>query len=486
MSAEPLLEKSFLISAITVTLCSLWPTLINTALGVASHRQGPDERRPRAAAAVATTVRKIVLPSALPLIFTGLRLSLGVGWMVLIAAEMLAQNPGLGKFVWDEFQNGSSDSLARIMVAVLTIGIIGFLLDRTDAARCRRPVTPRDASGERPHERPRRPRAARRVPSRYGAGAHAPRSSAASTSRSAEGEFVAIVGFSGSGKTTLDLADRGPDRARQRRGAVRAASEVAGAGPERGVVFQSYSLMPWLTVRGNVALAVDAVRARRVARASAGAVVDRYVAMVGLAHAARPAARRSSRAACASAWPSPARSPCSRELLLLDEPLSALDALTRAKLQDEIAAISAREKKTVVLITNDVDEAILLADRIIPLNPGPGATLGPEFRGRLARPRDRGALNHDAEFTRLRAAITRYLLDAGAGGRSRARRSELALPSVRAELTPLPAEDDPPRPTSRPRQCAADERYVEFYRGRKIFPDAARVRSPSSTASTSR
>ena len=77
-----------------------------------------------------TTIRKLVLPSALPLIFTGLRLSLGVGWMVLIAAEMLAQNPGLGKFVWDEFQNGSSQSLARIMVAVLTIGIIGFLLDR--------------------------------------------------------------------------------------------------------------------------------------------------------------------------------------------------------------------------------------------------------------------------------------------------------------------------------------------------------------------
>jgi nitrate/nitrite transport system permease protein len=75
-------------------------------------------------------VFRIVLPSALPLIFTGLRLSLGVGWMVLIAAEMLAQNPGLGKFVWDEFQNGSSESLARILVAVFTIGIIGFLLDR--------------------------------------------------------------------------------------------------------------------------------------------------------------------------------------------------------------------------------------------------------------------------------------------------------------------------------------------------------------------
>ncbi len=123
-------SKSFLVSAITVTLCSLWPTLINTALGVASIdrdlisvsrvlKMGPYAK-----------ITKLVLPSALPLIFTGMRLSLGVGWMVLIAAEMLAQNPGLGKFVWDEFQNGSSQSLARIIVAVLTIGIIGFLLDR--------------------------------------------------------------------------------------------------------------------------------------------------------------------------------------------------------------------------------------------------------------------------------------------------------------------------------------------------------------------
>jgi nitrate/nitrite transport system permease protein len=130
VSNDPMFPKSFLVSAITVTLCSLWPTLINTAVGVASIDKdlinvGRVLRLPWY-----TKVAKIVLPSSLPLIFTGLRLSLGVGWMVLIAAEMLAQNPGLGKFVWDEFQNGSSASLSRIMVAVFTIGIIGFLLDR--------------------------------------------------------------------------------------------------------------------------------------------------------------------------------------------------------------------------------------------------------------------------------------------------------------------------------------------------------------------
>ena len=127
---DGMFSKSFLISAITVTLCSLWPTLINTALGVASIDKDLVNVSKVLKMNTYTKITKLVLPSALPLIFTGLRLSLGVGWMVLIAAEMLAQNPGLGKFVWDEFQNGSSSSLAKIMVAVFTIGIIGFLLDR--------------------------------------------------------------------------------------------------------------------------------------------------------------------------------------------------------------------------------------------------------------------------------------------------------------------------------------------------------------------
>jgi len=128
---DPLFEKSFISSAFTVALCSLWPALINTSLGVAQI----DNDYLNVARVLKLgwwkKVRKIVIPSALPLIFTGLRLSLSVGWMVLIAAEMLAQNPGLGKFVWDMFQNGSSQTLAQIMVAVFTIGFIGFILDRT-------------------------------------------------------------------------------------------------------------------------------------------------------------------------------------------------------------------------------------------------------------------------------------------------------------------------------------------------------------------
>jgi nitrate/nitrite transport system permease protein len=130
VSTDPMFSKSFITSAVTVALCCLWPTLINTAVGVSSIDKDLLNVSKVLRLNALSHVTTIVLPSSIPAIFTGLRLSLGIGWMVLIAAEMLAQNPGLGKFVWDEFQNGSSESLARIMVAVLTIGLIGFILDR--------------------------------------------------------------------------------------------------------------------------------------------------------------------------------------------------------------------------------------------------------------------------------------------------------------------------------------------------------------------
>jgi len=130
-SQDPVVAKSFINSMITVTLCCLWPMLLNTAVGVASIPKDLVNVSKVLNLSYLTHIKKIVLPSSVPMIFTGMRLSLGIAWMVLIAAEMLAQNPGLGKFVWDEFQNGSSSSLGRIMAAVITIGIIGFLLDRT-------------------------------------------------------------------------------------------------------------------------------------------------------------------------------------------------------------------------------------------------------------------------------------------------------------------------------------------------------------------
>lgn len=129
-SDDPMFEKSFLTSAITVTLCCMWPTMINTTVGVSTIDKDLINVSRVLRLGWMTNVFKIVIPSSIPMMFAGLRVSLGIGWMVLIAAEMLAQNPGLGKFVWDEFQNGSSNSLARIMVAVFAIGFIGYFLDR--------------------------------------------------------------------------------------------------------------------------------------------------------------------------------------------------------------------------------------------------------------------------------------------------------------------------------------------------------------------
>jgi nitrate/nitrite transport system ATP-binding protein len=280
-----------------------------------------------------------------------------------------------------------------------------------------------------------------------------------------EGEFIAIVGFSGSGKSTLisllaglSMPDSGAVLFRNR--------EIAGPGPERGVVFQSYSLMPWLSVCANVALAVDSVHAARP-KAERRQIVSDYIDMVGLSHAVdrRPAELSGGmrqRVAVARAL---AMRP---EVLLLDEPLSALDALTRAKLQDEFAEISAKEKKTIVLITNDVDEAILLADRIIPLTPGPKATLGPSFKVDLKRPRARSEMNSDEGFIRLRATITEYLMDIGTqrGGEDD---REIDLPNV-IPITQKPKVEKLPEAYSRKAQSAIGKGYVEFFEVRKVYP----------------
>ena len=277
-----------------------------------------------------------------------------------------------------------------------------------------------------------------------------------------EGEFIAIVGFSGSGKTTLISAIAGliaPDS-----GSIKIkGQDVSRPGPDRGIVFQSYSLMPWLTVFGNVALAVDAVHKDKSAT-ERHAIAHRYIDMVGLSHALdrRPAELSGGmrqRVAVARAL---AIQP---EIMLLDEPLSALDALTRAKLQDEFAEISARERKTIILITNDVDEAILLADRIIPLTPGPRATLGPSFKVGLQRPRDRAAMNSDPEFIRLRAEITAYLIELGAA-RGASAQSEPVLPNV----TPITATRDLPDAYKKAANSPIEDRYVEFFEVRKTYP----------------
>jgi nitrate/nitrite transport system ATP-binding protein len=269
-----------------------------------------------------------------------------------------------------------------------------------------------------------------------------------------EGEFLAILGFSGSGKTTLVNLMAGlalPDSGE----VLFDGARVTGPGPARGVVFQSYALMPWLTVAGNVALAVDAVHGG-LAKPDRAALVAKYIAMVGLSHATdrRPAELSGGmrqRVAVARALAMEPR------VLLMDEPLSALDALTRAHLADEIEAIWNANKKTVVLITNDVDEALVLADRIVTLTPE--GTMGAEFIVDLPRPRERAAMNDDATFKSLRAQVTGYLMDIGI--RTKSGDSRL-LPDV----TPRHALPSAVRDAGK---SFNDHRYLQYSQLHKIY-----------------
>jgi len=280
-----------------------------------------------------------------------------------------------------------------------------------------------------------------------------------------EGEFIAIVGFSGSGKTTLVSMIAGLIHADSGE-LLKQGQPITEPGPDRGVVFQNYSLMPWLTVYENVALAVDAIfkdwtpEQRR-------AHTEKYVKMVNLGRAMdkKPAELSGGMRQRVNVARALAANP---DILLLDEPLSALDALTRGNLQDEILQIWEQDKKTVILITNDVDEAIYMADRVIPLNPGPDASFGPSFTVNLERPRDRTALNHNDEFKRLRAEITRYLMNIGMEKAQADAGDKLKLPDVRPNTS-----NDWKLDTSALKPSARDlgkARYLEFSNLSKIYP----------------
>lgn len=242
-----------------------------------------------------------------------------------------------------------------------------------------------------------------------------------------QNEFVAIIGFSGSGKSTLMALLAGlqkPDS-----GSVTLHGRVMEEpGPDRGIVFQNYSLLPWLTVFGNIELAVKQVFPAMKPNERRD-YIQHYINLVHLSGSEkkRPGElsggmrQRLSLARTLSMQP---------EVLLLDEPLSALDALTRATLQDEIVRLWEEDRRTVVMITNDVDEAVLMADRIVALTPGPRATLGREFPIGLERPRDRGTLNFHPEFRRLRNDLTRYMLGLNREARELRMASSITLPAI--------------------------------------------------------
>ncbi|MBV7395660.1 ABC transporter ATP-binding protein [Mameliella sediminis] len=270
-----------------------------------------------------------------------------------------------------------------------------------------------------------------------------------------DGEFLVLLGFSGTGKTTLINLMAGLEM--PTKGSVTfKGKQIDGPGRERGVIFQNYSLMPWLTVEGNVRLAVDTVFPS-MPKAEKAAKVAHYVKMVGLSHAAtrRPAELSGGMRQRVNVARALAMNP---EVLLLDEPLSALDALTRANLADEIEKIWEAEKKTCVLITNDVDEAILLADRIIALNPD--GSLGEQFTVDIARPRERSAMNHDDRFKALRGKVTQYLMDVGIEAKAEGTK---VLPDV----TPIHGV---PKAIKEAQSGLIEERFLDFSQLHKVYP----------------
>lgn len=240
-------------------------------------------------------------------------------------------------------------------------------------------------------------------------------------------EFVAVIGFSGSGKSTLISLLAGLNKPDS--GQVRMAGQViAGPGPEKGIVFQNYSLLPWLSVMGNIELAVRQVFSN-LTRSERRATCQKYIDLVSLTGSEHklPSELSGGMRQRLSLARTLAMRP---DTLLLDEPLSALDALTRANLQTEIVRIWEEDRRTVVMITNDVDEAVMMADRIVALTIGPGAAFGREFRVTLPRPRDRTILNFDPEFIRLRNEVTHYLLELNAQAKSVSPVVDLPLPDL--------------------------------------------------------
>jgi len=243
-----------------------------------------------------------------------------------------------------------------------------------------------------------------------------------------EGEFICIIGFSGMGKTTLINLIEGlifPDEGE----VLLDGRKITGPGPDRSIVFQNYSLLPWLSVRKNVEMAIKEVFPKW-SKQKVNEHTKDYVGKVNLTPALekKPAElsggmrQRVSVARALSLAP---------KVMLLDEPLSALDALTRSNLQDEIIKIWSEDKKTVVMITNSVDEGLIMADRIIPLTLGPGAILGPEYKVNIPRPRDKNELDHNKEYKRLRTEITKYMIEMNKEMKKKSNMDQFKLPDLK-------------------------------------------------------
>ncbi len=385
-----------------IFITAIWPIIINTAVGI---RNIPQDYRNVAAVLRLNSFEffaKIMLPAAAPYIFTGLRIGIGLSWLAIVAAEMLIGGVGIGFFIWDAW---NSSRISDIILALVYVGLIGFVLDRVVAfvGRFRHPRHERAMRGggmaylQIDH-----------VDISFSRGGVTTEVLRDVNLRIEPGEFVSIIGHSGCGKSTLLNIVAGLLRA-SLGGVLLEDREVNAPGPDRAVVFQNHSLLPWLTVYENVGLAVDKVFGARKSRAERHEWIDAQSrASCSMAHAAdkRPSeisGGMKQRVGIARAL---AMEP---KVLLLDEPFGALDALTRAHLQDQVMEIHARLGNTVIMITHDVDEAVLLSDRIVMMTNGPAATIGEVLKVGLPRPRKRLELVDDHTYIHARAAVLEFL-----------------------------------------------------------------------------
>src|SRR5467141_2403203 len=359
-----------------IFITSIWPIIINTAVGI---RNIPQDYRNVAAVVQLNPLEfftKIMIPAAAPYIFTGLRIGIGLSWLAIVAAEMLIGGVGIGFFIWDAW---NSSHISEIVLALFYVGIIGFVLDRMIAGLAKI-FTRGNASTEVLKD---------------------------INLTIEKGEYVSIIGHSGCGKSTLLNIVAGLTDPTM--GCVLLENrEVNSPGPDRAVVFQNHSLLPWLTVYENVRLGVDKVFASSKTRGERDAWTMHNLNLVQMAHAKdkRPAeisGGMKQRVGIARAL---AMEP---KVLLLDEPFGALDALTRAHLQDELMRIVTATGSTVLMVTHDVDEAVLLSDRVVMMTNGPAATIGGILAIDLPRPRDRIALAGNRQYVALRAELLEFL-----------------------------------------------------------------------------
>ncbi len=385
-----------------IFITAIWPIILNTAVGI---REIPEDY-----VNVARVLRlspleyffKIMLPATVPYMFTGLKIGIGLSWLAIIAAEMLVGGVGIGFFIWDAW---NSSLMSEIILAL-------------DLRRHRRlPARPHDLAPGRARERPAAQLKEPPVTTPYlslesvamyfdmGSKLHCAVRDV--DLKIEKGEFVTIIGHSGCGKSTLLNIIAGL-AACTSGGVILDGREVDGPGPDRAVVFQNHSLLPWLTAYENVRLAVDKVFRSRKSAAERHEWTQHNLRLVHMEENAhkRPSELSGGMKQRVGIARALAMEP---KVLLMDEPFGALDALTRANLQDTLMEIHARLGNTVITITHDVDEAVLLADRVVMMTNGPAATIGQVLAVDLPRPRRRLELTEDPTYVHARAELLRFL-----------------------------------------------------------------------------